>query len=276
MIHHYLRRSLVCRHILLRHSLPVFMFCFGFFFSQHKEKTKVIYREPCTDGARSTHKHGKPEVSSSQRFGSFPAALCLHVHLLSWFFISERLNSTEICLCFSPLCQREYDICPMAGPISTETHLSRVWSVTQSYKKGQTGEKKGGGQAAAWTWSMTRHVLSAEGFVGCRTGLMCQKCLSLAYRVWFRFIFSHRCWILIRLSLSCASRSRWFPPTQHVLCNRSEYVLLRAVKLIKRLIRLKTGLPWIHLDLNESTAIIHYYLCLFCRSKTTLERRYFV
>lgn len=57
----------------------------GVFFSQHKEKTKDIDREVCTERTRSTHKHGGPEVSYSHRVGSFPVALCQH--LLSWLFI---------------------------------------------------------------------------------------------------------------------------------------------------------------------------------------------
>lgn len=103
IIYHDLRRSHVCRHTscYVIHFPFSYFFCI-FFFQQHKGTTKVIYREPCREESRSPHKHGRPEVSLSQRVGSLPLA---HFDLLFWLSISERLNSTEVSLRLSPLCK---------------------------------------------------------------------------------------------------------------------------------------------------------------------------
>lgn len=100
-------------------------------FPQHREKTKVSSSKHCTEGTKFLHKHGRPEVS----FQSHPQYWSIHltfwcvssnIHLLSWFLICVPLNSTEIYLYPSPLCQNTQDICPFTGSVTTETHLWRV------------------------------------------------------------------------------------------------------------------------------------------------------
>lgn len=51
-------------------------------FPQHKEKRKIIQPENCTDGTKSLHKHGRPEVSCSHigiRSLCFPVCLLIQI-----------------------------------------------------------------------------------------------------------------------------------------------------------------------------------------------------
>lgn len=102
-----------CRHILWQHSSS---------FPQHKEKTKIIQPENCTDGTKSLHKHGRPEVSCSHfTITSLCFTFCLLIQILicspGSLFVCRWIPQRSIYI---------FHLCARGG--KTSGHSQAVWA----------------------------------------------------------------------------------------------------------------------------------------------------